>query len=333
MGLIIGLLIFSSISFAEVDKWTKKADMPTGRGFLSTSVVNGKIYAIGGMKNENNVGVALRTVEAYDPALDKWTTKTDMPTARCYMIACAVNGKIYVIGGMTSVAAACSMVEVYDPVSDKWTKRDGMPIARFCLAGAVVKGRIYAIGGATDRVLQGNNVLEICTLAVEEYDPISNKWTEKADMPTARFGFAAVEVNSKIYCIGGRDNDNIFSIVEEYDPTLDKWTKKADMPTPRCFFSVSAVNSKIFAFGGGNRNGKVLTTEEYDPREDKWTKKTDMTTEQYGLSSNSVNGKIYAIGGYNSGYLSTVEEYDTGFTGESVKSQCKLAATWGEIKK
>jgi N-acetylneuraminic acid mutarotase len=217
-GFIIVLLMFSSISFAKVDEWIKKADMSTARGYLSTSEVNGKIYAIGGMNYVNGgVCTTLQAVEAYDPALDKWTVMTNMPTSRCYMIACTVNGKIYAIGGMTSVAASCSNVEEYDPTSNRWTKKNGMPIARFCLAGAVVKGRIYAIGGATDMVLQGNNGVEICTLAVEEYDPVSDKWIEKADMPTARFGFAAAEVNNKIYAIGGISSNMWLSTVGEYD--------------------------------------------------------------------------------------------------------------------
>jgi N-acetylneuraminic acid mutarotase len=45
------------------DKWTKKVDMPTGRKYLSTSVVNGKIYAIGGV---GAGGVILSTVEEFD---------------------------------------------------------------------------------------------------------------------------------------------------------------------------------------------------------------------------------------------------------------------------
>jgi hypothetical protein len=44
--------------------WTKRADMPTPRNGPSTSVVNGKIYAIGGI---DNVFRFLSTVEEYDP--------------------------------------------------------------------------------------------------------------------------------------------------------------------------------------------------------------------------------------------------------------------------
>ena len=48
------------------NSWTSRAaDMRTARGWLSTSVVGGKIYAIGGAKEWLGVG-GLATVEAYD---------------------------------------------------------------------------------------------------------------------------------------------------------------------------------------------------------------------------------------------------------------------------
>ena len=59
--------------------WTTRADMPTGRWELSTCVVGGKIYAIGGA---GPIYQALRAVEVYDPVTDTWTTKSEMPTAR-----------------------------------------------------------------------------------------------------------------------------------------------------------------------------------------------------------------------------------------------------------
>ena len=62
--MLIGLLGFSSISLAAEGEWTKKADMPTARDSLSTSVVDGKIYAIGGWTGN----VHLATVEEYTPA-------------------------------------------------------------------------------------------------------------------------------------------------------------------------------------------------------------------------------------------------------------------------
>jgi hypothetical protein len=111
--MLIGLLGLASMSLAAEDTWTTKADMPTARATLSTSVVNGRIYAIGGSMISGAAG--LPTMEEYDPATDTWAKKTDMPTGRIWVSASAVNGKIYVIGGKTAPNAQdLSTVEEYD---------------------------------------------------------------------------------------------------------------------------------------------------------------------------------------------------------------------------
>ena len=48
------------------DTWVKGPDMPTARGCYSTSVVNGKIYVIGGTLNPSS-WMPISTVEVYDP--------------------------------------------------------------------------------------------------------------------------------------------------------------------------------------------------------------------------------------------------------------------------
>lgn len=90
--------------------------MQTARSALCTSIVNGKIYAIGGWATDG--GRKLATVEAYDPVTDTWTTKTDMPTGRGALCCAAVNGKIYVIGGCPSFpnCSGLKIVEEYTPV-------------------------------------------------------------------------------------------------------------------------------------------------------------------------------------------------------------------------
>ena len=46
--MFIGLLGLADMSLAVGGEWVRKADMPTPRTHHPTSVVNGKIYAIGG---------------------------------------------------------------------------------------------------------------------------------------------------------------------------------------------------------------------------------------------------------------------------------------------
>jgi N-acetylneuraminic acid mutarotase len=302
------LLGMACTSYAAEDTWTRKADMPTARMVLSTSVVDGKIYAIGGAQ-DLYVG-PLATVEQYDPATDSWTKKADMPGARYTHSAAVVSAKIYVIGGSTAPRTAVATVQEYDPATDTWTNKANMPTARAWLSACVVSRKIYAIGG---RIYpEGLNVS-----TVEEYDPATDTWTKKADMPAPRVCFSTSVVNGKIYAIGGGWEVGL-STVEEYDPATDTWTKKADMPTARKALSTSVVNGKIYAIGGGTGTGGPVfsAVEEYDPATDTWTNKADMPTARWAHSTSVVNAKIYAIGGDPTGSrrsaTSTVEEYDTG---------------------
>jgi hypothetical protein len=192
--------------------------MPTARAGLVTGVVNGKIYAIGGVANAPGPGLA--TVEEYDPLSDTWTRKTDMPTARHFPGVGVVDGKILVIGGILNCeyTSSLSTVEEYDPATDTWTAKTSMPTARTALSACVVNGKIYAIGGAS-------NYKSTATIfsTVEEYDPVTDSWMSMAEMPTARQSLSTNVVNGKIYAIGGSTIAFPWlgnAIVEEYDTGL-----------------------------------------------------------------------------------------------------------------
>ena len=316
------LLGLPSVSIAKEDTWTKKADMPTARCALSSSVVNGKIYAIGG----GITPTVFPTTEEYNPATNTWTKKTDMPTARTGLSTSVVNDKIYVIGGI-SPGRQLSTVEKYDPATDTWTKKADMPTPRWGSSTSAVNGKIYAIGGYK---LDNGNLVGLST--VEEYNPTTDTWTKKTDMPTPRATGSASVVNGKIYVVGGYDGKKDLSTVEVYNPATDTWTRKADMPTARwCCFSAGAVNGKGYFIGGGD-DEVVSTMEAYNPATDIWTREADMPTPRANLSTVAVNGVIYAIGGHDDfdQQLSMVEAYDTGF--RVVEAKEKLAMMWGRLK-
>jgi N-acetylneuraminic acid mutarotase len=193
--------------------WRSKADAPTARQSLSTSAVDGRIYAIGGWSGS---GIFRSIVEEYDPATDTWTRKADMPTARSQLSSSVVNGKIYAIGGKIDEKTALSIVEEYDPVTDTWAKKTDMPTARYALSTSVVDGKIYAIGGAVG-IVPAITVLP----TLEVYDATTDTWTRKADMPTARVTLSTSVVDGKIYAIGGATSASVHTpAVEEYDTGL-----------------------------------------------------------------------------------------------------------------
>jgi N-acetylneuraminic acid mutarotase len=286
--------------------------MPTGRWELSTCVVDGKIYAIGGAGPEWQ---ALGSVEEYDPATDTWTTKSEMPTARQGLSTNVVNGKIYAIGGGVSNSESYgsvetySTVEEYDPATDTWTTKSEMPTSRGFHSANVVDGKIYIIGGS-----QASAPIRNVVKTVEVYDPATDTWTQKGDMPRGiGAGYSSV-VDGKIYVFGGY----VFSDrVDEYDPATDTWTQKSDMPTKKRALTTSALDGKIYVIGGYvpgvSGYPGLATVEVYDPATDTWATAPDMPTGRWGPRSSVVDGRIYVFGGLPSwpgSAYGIVEEYD-----------------------
>ena len=228
--ILIALLGVSSTGIAQVDTWTRRADMPTGRNWLATAAVNGKIYAIGGFGRTAGASTVLSTVEAYAPVTDTWTPKADMPTARDSLSTIAIGGKIYAIGGVPDPRrlTVLSTVEVYDPTTDSWGTKADMPTRRFSPATAAVEGKIYVIGGVD--FLETGRPKDLS--AVEVYSPRTDTWERKADMPTPRsLANNAPVINGKIYVIGGGSRER--ELFRNLGLLLSKCMTRRPMPGSR----------------------------------------------------------------------------------------------------
>jgi len=243
-----------------------------------------------------------------------WETRHDLPVPTSGLHASTLDGKIYAVGGQNwndpSLPAATGALWIYDPVEDRWSEGASMPTGRIFLDTVVVDGLLYAIGGATQGVEHAPGLA-----VVEAYDPRTDTWTRKADMPTPRADLTVSAAGDKIFAIGGTRNVGVdaLTIVEEYDPTTDTWSRKADMPTPRLHLASGVVKDRIYVFGGSPEWPVPLsTTEAYDPVTDTWTKAANMPTERTGLWAATLDGNIYVMGGveWDSEALATVEAYD-----------------------
>ncbi len=209
----------------------------------------------------------------------------------------------FVLSGMTSICMA---------QGDTWTTKANMIIPSANPGTCVVNGKIYAIGGET---AGGGCTSPVSSKKVEEYDPATNSWSLKENMPTARASLTISAVNGKIYAIGG---DSIqcsmsLSTVEEYDPQTNSWSTKTNMHTVRTGLSSSVVNGKIYAIGGWSFSSGIALAdvEEYDPITDTWLQKNSMHDARAWFSTCVVAGKIYAFGGRSTtAKRKTVEVYD-----------------------
>ncbi|MFN2128278.1 MAG: kelch repeat-containing protein [Anaerolineales bacterium] len=181
------------------DSWSIGASIPTERAYFTTSVVDGKIYAIGGdlVTMED-----ISSVEMYNPVTNTWTTKSPMPTARAGHVSAVVDGIIYIIGGGTHEAdpGGYSVVEAYDPSTDTWTTMADIPEKRALACADTIDGKIYVFGGIStfsDPHLHG-------TTTVYVYDP-SKDLAGSIDQMYLNRCFA--EAGNDSVCISTKVND------------------------------------------------------------------------------------------------------------------------------
>lgn len=191
------------------NRWGFAPPLVIARADLTASVVDGRIYAIGGTAH---VGVdALGVVEMYDPATKVWTRRADMPTPRLHLTSVAYNGEIYTFGGGPEWPVPLPSLEIYNASTDTWRKGADMPTPRIGLWAAALGDKIYVAGGLSWE----NEALA----TVEVYDPAADAWDTIADMPTARFLSAVTAAAGKLYVIGGAQSDyTALDVVEVFEP-------------------------------------------------------------------------------------------------------------------
>lgn len=288
--------------------------MPTARSGLASATVNGIVYAIGGADPAvSSTNPHLSTVEAYDPATNRWSAKAALPTARSGLAATAVNGIIYVIGGDNAIAPSPSAnvfkplttVEAYDPAGNTWTTKAPMATARERFALAAVDGVIYVFGGM---VPDGTFVKR--TASVEAYDTAANTWSAKVPLTTARDSLASAVVGGVVYVMGGRVDASPFdvAVVEAYDPVANAWTSKAPMTAIAGGLSSVTLGGAIYAVVW---NYGFTTVEAYNPTANTWTARpalrVDFSSRDW-FSATAAGNAMYVLGGFDSfGSLATVE--------------------------
>jgi len=238
-------------------------DMPTARRYLTASVIDGKIYAIGGLGGLNRT-------EVYDPEMDTWTRKADMPTPRVFASAGVVDGKIYVLGGASRLhGTPYTTVEQYDPESDTWTEMEDMPSRAYFMNSCTVDGKIYLIGGYSSGGRPGDAPLSSCYA----FDPLQNTWTVLPDMPSGRALGYARSIDGAVYVAGGLNAAWPSSNgVWKFDPARNKWATRASMPAPRAGAGAAVLGNKIYTFGGIGGHGYISETSfyTYEPSSDTW---------------------------------------------------------------
>lgn len=313
------IIISSNIYSAQAaettpNSWTPLSPMPTARGEFGTAVVNGKIYVIGGV-NENNQ--PLNIIEEYNPISDQWTSKMTMPTPRSGLATVVYDNKIYVIGGSVGNVFVGNN-EVYDPISNSWTTKASMPTPRADLTANLVNGQIYLIAG---KKYSNQAPYYIETEINECYNPTTDSWSTKKPIATSVQGYASAVIDNKIYIIGGAKQSTSLGTVlvnnnQIYDTQTDQWNLGNSFPIT-CSHGAAITTEgtlstqAIYYIGGYTGSQYSSQNRIYTVANNSWSTAKDMPTARSDLGLAVINDIIYAIGGFDGNkYLSTNEVYE-----------------------
>ena len=174
------------------ETWVERAPLPTARGGLAVTTLQGKLYAISGYDGQQNPAA----VEVYDPDLNRWAVVAPLPTPRDHLAAVTIGKTLYAIGGRVRLnyRENLSTVEAYHAESNQWVPKAGMPTPRSGIAASVLDGWVYVFGGESGEGTFHQN---------ERYSASLNRWQTMAPMPTARHGLGAAEVDGYVYVLSG----------------------------------------------------------------------------------------------------------------------------------
>ncbi len=125
--------LWSTADFARFDPqanaWEDLPEMPAPRSSFDAAVLGDTLYVFGGwaMRGDDPT-VWLDTACAIDLARPvEWRQLAQPPSERRALAVGAIQGKLYVIGGMQSEGQVTRRTAIYDPASDAWSEGPELP--------------------------------------------------------------------------------------------------------------------------------------------------------------------------------------------------------------
>lgn len=221
--------------------WSRGPDLPLGVNHAMAASWDGVVYIIGGYAGET--GLTAPTDRAFALQGDRWEELPRMPEVRAAAGAAAIDGKIYLAGGVGPDGLADSIL-VFDLATASWSEGPGLPTPREHLGVATDGERLFVAGGRPPN-----------TGALDAFDPGTGRWESLPDMPTARGGLAATATANGLIVAAGGEAEDTFAEVEAYDVAAGRWVRLPGLPTPRHGLGVVAVGSTVYVISGGPRPG------------------------------------------------------------------------------
>jgi len=306
-----------------VTSGTTQANLNTSRYLHSaTAMYTGQVLVAGGV-NCPSAGSCryLNSAELYNPAGSTFTNTGAMTQARSAPAVLLNNGNVLIAGGyFCDTSANCSSLssaEIYNPSAGTFSSAGNMTVARsghtMTLLG---NGTVLLAGGQTCTTATSCTTLS----SAEIYDPVAGTFkTTSTGMSAARFGAAAVTLNSGLVLIvGGFDGTNLPAAAEVYSPTQQAFTFNGPKLNASRFNATATLlnNGKVLVAGGSTcalPGCPSSAAEIYDPVANTFTVVAGgMSVPRFDHTATLLtNGQVFVAGGFSSCSSSCTSEAST----------------------
>jgi N-acetylneuraminic acid mutarotase len=222
------------------------------------------IYIVSGYIEGNTGGQTFGTVLGYryDPENDSYSTLPNLPAVRAAGSIVVAGRELHYFGGTNSqrtLEVGDHWALNLDNFAAGWQVRAALPNPRHHMGAISYGGKVYAIGGQHkhDGVLIPQD-------DVHMYDPLTDSWTQLADLPEGRnhVGSTSFVLNDKIYVLGGQyrnegklfPDENGVLVKEEarntvfvYDFASNTWSEAQNpLPTKRHSAVGGTIGGKLY---------------------------------------------------------------------------------------
>jgi len=298
-SLLIALLL-TAPTFAE-PAWETISTIgePVARHEAAFVEFDGEFYLMGGRR--------IQPVCIFNPETARWRKASKPPIEFHHFQPVTYNGKILIICAMTGPypnETPLDRILIYDPKSDAWSWGNSIPEERRRGSAGVVlvDQKIYVVCGITHGHVGGY------VNWLDQYDPVTGKWTRLKDAPHKRDHFQCAFLKGKIYAAGGRttskETNQVFDLtvpqVDVYDLSSGTWSVlKEDLPTPRAGNSTAAIGKDIVVAGGESMAQKEAhaAVEAWDTERHCWHNYPSLNRGRHGTSLCLHKNYVYTCSG------------------------------------
>ena len=180
------------------DEWSEARRMPVALCAYAIAALEDGFYVFGGWNGHEYVD----TVLYYDAVRDTWREEVPMQSARGFLAAGTVDGRIYVVGGRDAEHEYL-LCESYEPAliasgQSPWREHPSMSVPRSGHGIAVAQGNLYVVGGGWEHPFAYNERFDVANEVWSNFEsPFIGEWR--------MLGVSAMETRGGVfvYAIGG----------------------------------------------------------------------------------------------------------------------------------